>query len=106
MASKEDNEARASQTKNLMERIALSDGYAAMLGQQSIQSFNAFTFEEALDAQIERIEGKGTDRRPNALVRVDRIEGSLLQAISVLKNTAPEEFIEPSDDQDVNTAKE
>ncbi len=103
---KDTNAERASQEQNLTERMALNDAYAALLSQQSIQSFSAFTFEEALDAQIELIEGRGTEKRPNLLTRVDRIEASTLQAIAVLKNTPPEQFIEPSDDQDVNTPKE
>lgn len=107
MASdKDNNQAQAAQQDNLIERMALGDAYSALLGQQSVQSFAAFTFEEAVDAQIEIIEGQGTSKRPNQLGRVDRIEGDTLKAIEVLKQTPPEEFIESKEQDDVNTPKE
>ena len=57
-----------------------------LVGQQSIQGWTAFTLEEAMDAQIERIEGKSTDKRPNELERVDRIEQECLAAIAAWIN--------------------
>ncbi len=101
----ERNQDRVGQLRNLKERTALGDAYSTLLGQQTIQAFSAFTFEEAIDAQIERIEGKGTSRRPNLLERVDRVEQSTLQAINVLKKVPPEDFLEPDDATDVNTER-
>jgi hypothetical protein len=103
---KETNEAQQTQDRNLTERIALGDAYGALVGQQSLQSFTAFTFEEAVDAQIERIEGTSSLKRPNALTRVQQIKQSVQRAVEVLKATPPEEFIEPNEAQDVNTPKE
>lgn len=97
-----DQDANA-QSQSISQREALNDAYAALLGQQSVQSFTAFTFEEALDAQIERIEGAGTQLRPNQLGRVDRVEQRLLEAVEQLKQVPPEMFRDKSADQDVNT---
>lgn len=94
------------QSRNIRQREALSNAYAALVGQQSIQGWTAFTVEEALDAQIERIEGKSTPKRPNELERVDRIEQEVLAAVAALRDTPPEQFIEPRSDQDVNTARD
>jgi hypothetical protein len=94
------------QTRNNKQREALSNAYAALTGQQSIQAWTAFTFEEAMDAQIERIEGASTDKRPNELERVDKIEQDTLAAISALKDVPPEQFLEPDTDRDVNTPRE
>lgn len=94
------------QSRNIRQREALSNAYAALVGQQNIQGWTAFTVEEALDAQIERIEGKSTSKRPNELERVDRIEQETLAAIAALRDTPPEQFIESSSDQDVNTPRE
>lgn len=94
------------QSRNNKQREALSNAYAALVGQQSIQAWTAFTFEEAMDAQIERIEGKSTDKRPNELERVDRIEQDALSAIAALRDTPPEQFIESNSEQDVNTPRE
>lgn len=107
MASKQDEALDdVGQDRNLKERIALNNAYGALLGQQSVQSFAAFTFEEAVDAQIERIEGAGTQKRPNLLERVDKIERELLQAISVIKQMPPEQFLKPDAERDVNTDEE
>lgn len=100
---KDQNEQKEEQARNIQERVALNNAYAALQGQQNIQSFSAFTFEEALDAQIESIEGASTDKRPNKLERVTRVEQEALQAIAKLKEIPPEYFQEPSADEDVNT---
>ncbi len=84
-------------------RRALSNAYAALQGDRNNQSFAAFTFEEALDAQIERIEGKGTQLRPNLLDRVGRIEQQVVQTVEETKQLPPEFFEEPREDEDVNT---
>ena len=91
------------QAQNLKEREALGRAYGALVGQQSVQSWSAFTFEDAVDSQIEDIEGKSTQKRPNQLDRVDRIEQDALSAIARLKEVPPEKFIEPDPDSDVNT---
>lgn len=97
------NEDKALESVNLKQRQALNNAYAAILGDQNVQSFSAFTFEEAVDAQIERIEGAGTQLRPNLLGRVDRIENELLKAVEELKQVPPEKFLEKDPESDVNT---
>lgn len=107
MASEQDKGvADVDQQRNNDQREALSNAYAALLGQQNTQTWSAFTFEEAVDAQIEAIEGKSTDKRPNQLERVDRIEQDTLSAIAALRDTPPEQFAEPQGGQDVNTPRE
>ena len=54
-------------------RIDLYSAFAFIEGQKSNQTFSAFTFEEANDRFIERIEGQGTALRPNKLEQIDRI---------------------------------
>ena len=95
-----DNEA---QQRNVQQRQALSDVYGALEGEKVTNAFSAYTFEEALEAQVKRISGPGTKIRPNALERVDNMESKLLQSVAQLKDTDPELFREPDEDQDVNT---
>lgn len=102
----ERNENLSVQIFYLKQRRALDNAYGSILGQQTSNSFAAFTFEEAIDQQIERIEGAGTKIRPNLLSRVDRIEAQLLQAVNELKNVPPDQFIERDPDADVNTDEE
>jgi len=98
------------QERNTELRRDLQNVYASLLGEQTAKSFAAFTFEEALDAQIERIcggtsecpGGSSTQTRPNELDRVSRIENRAVQAIEKLKILRPEEFIPPDQGDDVN----
>jgi hypothetical protein len=91
------------QSQNLEIRESLNNAYAAIEGQKSVQSFAAFTFEDALDLQIERIEGADTDARPNELHRIDKIENNVVAAVAKVKAMPPTAFVEPRDDRDVNT---
>lgn len=107
MASKEEKSEEAKkQQAHLKQRQVLNNAYAALEGQKSIQSFSAFTFEEALDNQIELIEGAGTKLRPNQLDQVKRVEEELVQAVTELKKIPPEQFLQPKEDRDVNTDKD
>lgn len=103
MAQDKTNEESKLQQFHLNERRALNNAYAALEGQRTVMTFQAFTFEDAVDLQIERIEGTGTKLRPNEFERVDRIEQELLSAVAALKQVPPEEFLDADPDRDVNT---
>lgn len=98
------NEEQALQQNYLRQRRALGNALGSLLGAQNNKTFQAFTFEEALDLQIERISGAGTVLRPNELTRVDRIETEVLKAVEELKQVPPEQFLDADPDEDVNTA--
>lgn len=106
MATSDENEDQRLQQLHFRQRRALNNAYGALLGQQNIQTFQAFTFEEAVDLQIERIEGAGTTLRPNLLDRVTRVEQELLRAVEELKQVPPEQFMESDSGSDVNTEPE
>jgi len=84
-------------------RRALNNAYAFVRGRESVNSFTAYTFEDALDDQIERIEGSGTVLRPNEKERVERIYKDVLAAAEDV-----EEYSGPSvsDEENVNTPKD
>lgn len=103
MPQDESNEESKLQQYNLSQRRALNNAYAALEGQKNVMSFAAFTFEDAVDLQIERIEGTGSRLRPNELQRVDRIEQEMLKAVEELKEVPPENFLEHDEENDVNT---
>jgi len=103
MAQDQDNEEKSLQQFNLNQRRAINNAYAALEGQKNINSFSAFTFEDAMDLQIERIEGTGSKLRPNELERVDNIEQEMIKAVAELKDVPPEQFLKPDEDRDVNT---
>jgi hypothetical protein len=92
------------QSQNLAIREHLNDAYAAVEGQKTVQSFAAFTFEDALDQQIERIEGADTVLRPNKLHRIDKIESNVLSAVAKIRALPPDAFAEPDDARDINSA--
>ncbi|OGF52926.1 MAG: hypothetical protein A2Z21_01840 [Candidatus Fraserbacteria bacterium RBG_16_55_9] len=101
--TKEKNEQDDQQSRSIFQREALNNAYAALLGQQNIQTFSAFTFEDALDQQIKRIEGEGTKLRPNLLERTDNIYKSLVAAVEQIRQIPPEDFLDPDSKKDANT---
>jgi len=104
MATKDEtNEEQSLQRAHIRQRRAVNNALGSLLGSHNNQAFQAFTFEDAVDLQIERIEGKGTPLRPSRLDHVDRIEKELIQAVAALKTVPPERFVEASPDEDVNT---
>lgn len=88
---------------HLSQRRAINNAYASLQGQKTAETFAAFTFEEAVDAQIERIEGKDTQNHPNLLNRLERIRGELSQAVAELKDVPPETFLDMNVTNAVNT---
>jgi hypothetical protein len=88
------------------QRMALSDGYAELESEKHSKSASAFTFEEALDAQIQEIEGLSTKVRPNKLDRVEAIYNNVVDAVEHLKNIPPEQFLSEDEDRDVNTSED
>jgi len=95
---------QAKQDANMKLREALNDAYGALEAQKSVQSFVAFTFEEAMQNQLDRLTGTSTRLRPNELDRVTRIVQNVTTAISIVRQTPPEAFLDPSEARDVNTA--
>lgn len=91
------------QSQNLELRKALSDAYASVEGYKATQSFNALTFEDLADQQIERIEGADTEARPNEKNRVQRVLNNVLQAVTKIKEMPPESFAKQDAARDVNT---
>jgi hypothetical protein len=103
MAKEEKGEESKLQRFHISQRRAVNNAYAALEGEKNVLTFSAFTFEDAVDLQIERIEGEGTRIRPNELERVDHIEQGLLRAVEELKQVPPEQFLKKDEDRDVNT---
>lgn len=101
MSKQDKNEEQALQQLNLKERTALSDAYTTLAGQAVIATFQAYTFEEALDAHIEKIEGTG-GLRPNLKEKVDAVEQNLLSIVEQLKAQPPEAFQDPKPEEDVS----
>lgn len=103
---REDGQEESVQDRNTRLREVLSNAYAALQAEKTVQSFGAFTFEEAMDAQIERISGKGTQLRPNELDRVSRILNQVRDAVTQVKALPPESFAKPKEGEDVNSDPE
>jgi limonene-1,2-epoxide hydrolase len=97
------DEEQALQRFHIRQRRALNNALGSLLGRQTAQTFLSFGFEDAVDLQIEAIEGASTALRPNQLERVDRVELELTKAVNELKELPPEKFLEPNPDEDVNT---
>lgn len=101
-----DNGEKKGQALNISIRRALNNAYAFVKGRESVQSFSAFTFEDALDQQIERIEGVGTSYKLNDIDRVTKIENDIVNAVEQVKALPPDSFLLPDSASDVNTPVE
>jgi hypothetical protein len=91
------------QAQNLQLRVALSDAYAAVEGAKTVQTFNAITFEDLAQQQIQRISGPDTQTRPNELNQVKAILNNLTNAVAQIKALPPESFADQDASRDVNT---
>lgn len=99
------NEDKAKQEQAERQRSGLNDAYAAIVGQSAVQSFSAFTFEEAADALIENIEGKDSQVHPNQLNRVEAVRANLEKIVEQVRTIDPSEFRLPEQKEDVNTSE-
>jgi len=89
---------------HLNQRRSINNAYSSILGQQYTQTSAAFTFEEALDAHIESIEGDDTTTHPNELNRVERVYNELIAAVEAIKELPPEAFVlRATGEDEVNT---
>lgn len=104
MGSKQDDALEETvQDRQQRQRSALNNAYAFILADQNTQAFLNFGFEEALDLQIEQIEGESTEIRPNQLTRLDLIEQQVAAAVEQLKAVPNEAFQEANAFEDANT---
>jgi len=92
-----------SQDLALKYRVVLSNAYGFVAGQQTTQTFSTITFEELAAQQIDRLTGKGSPGRPNALQRVQKIQADLQSMAAQIKATDPSAFLPPDQSSDVNT---
>jgi hypothetical protein len=107
MATKQEEQRQSDiNDRNLDLRTAICSAYACVQGQDCINTFAAFTIEDAIDQQIEVIEGKDSSRRPNLLHRVERIKNDLLSSADEIKKLPPEAFIMTDANEQVNTPEE
>ena len=101
--NKETNKSAKDNKRSIRQREGLQNAYAVLIGEQNVQSFTAFTLEEAMDALIEDIEGADTEIHPNALKRVDRIRDNVIKAVEEIRNVDPSLFVLKNEEKDVNT---
>lgn len=101
-----DKSEQSNQNLSFELRRSVANAYAFVKGREAEQSFASFTFEDAMDAQIERIEGKDSELRPNELNRIDRIENDIVSAVEKIKALPPELFNKADPSKDVNTPPE
>lgn len=92
------------QDRNLELRTSLNNAFAAVEAQKKTKSFDAVTFEELLDDQIQRL-SVGSQRRPSSLERVQRTLNDLTKAIKQINDMPADAFAKPDSSKDVNTPK-
>lgn len=91
------------QDQNLQLRTALDDAYAYIEGQKSVQTWSAYTFEEALQDQINDLVGPDTPNRPNLYNRITKIGTAVQQAVTQIMSMPDSSFTDSDPSTDVNT---
>lgn len=71
-------------------REAVAGAYAAVRGYEHTQSYATVSLDELLNSQVERIEGKKPNGRPNALERVKQTAQKLRSAVAAVAPYPPE----------------
>jgi hypothetical protein len=84
-------------------RTIVARAYGFVAGQQTVQTFAAITFEELAAQQIDRLSGKGSSGRANAIQRIQRVAQDLQSVADQIKQTDPSAFLVPDANKDVNT---
>lgn len=86
---------------SLQMREILSNAYAFVRGRQYTEQMANVTYEELLDAAIDRIEGtKGrTEVRPTLLERVQKIKQEVTTAVDTVKKKPPSYWTIENDDR-------
>lgn len=84
---------------NLQMREMLANSYAFVRGRQYNESMANLTYEELLDAAIEKIEGtKGRSTvRGTILDRIQKIKQEIVQAVDTVKKQPPSYWIIEND---------
>lgn len=79
---------------NLQMREVIGGAYAFVRGRQYTETVANITYEELLDAAIDRIEGvKGrSDIRGTRLDRVEKIKAEISQAVDTVKSLPPSQW--------------
>ena len=103
MSKDQDLQEQQQQRNNIKLRAALGSAYAALEGSKFTSSAAAFSFEEAVSQQLQRLEDPGTTLRPSELERIDKVEQDLLKAVEEIKKIPPEDFLTRIPSRDVNT---
>ena len=89
---------------NLQMREILGDAYGFVRGREYTKSIANLTYEELLDAAIERIEGTQgrTGIRATLLERIAKVQNEIKTAVKTVKSKPPEEWVIASQDQQLD----
>lgn len=97
-----DPAAAQQQQQNEELKKSISDAYAAVQGAAGVQTFAAYTLEDAANDQVQQISGPSTPTRPNELDSVQAILKNVTQAAAKIKSLPADAFVEPDPTNDVN----
>ena len=80
-------------------RQEINDAYAFVQGSKTTQMYSSITFEDLMDAQIQRLTGPDTPQRPNPLNRIAAIASRTVDAVAKIKQL-PDNFFSALDTTD------
>lgn len=94
--------AEEAQNRTVSLRHTVAQAYAFVKGSEAIESFSSYTYEEALQQQVDRLEGKG-DVLMAATAQISQIQEDLSKVCDYLAE-APQTIEEALEEtENVNT---
>lgn len=104
MSAATDKKDREAATQNL--RLAINNAYAFIKGCEATSSFVATSFEELMQKQMDRLQGKNLSGR-SAPDRIQSFRDNLTSAINQIKSSASDQFNYPDQNNanSVNTTQ-
>lgn len=90
---------------NLQMREILGNAYGFIRGREYTKSFANITYEELLDAAIEKIgtANMPTGNRPSILERIAKIQNEIAAAVKTVKSQPPSSWVLASTDNNLTT---
>ena len=85
-------------------REAVNNAYGYLKGSETTSSFQAVTFEEAMQRQLDVITG-ANGAGPSEIQQIQKVQSDLASCINTIQSTSPDQFYDTEDNNDnaVNT---
>jgi len=97
-----DNEQKSREDTTATLRETVNNAYGYLKGSENTDSFQAVTFEEMMQRQLDSITGKNGSGS-SEMQRIQKVQADLVSCVDTIKNTAQDKFPKDPNAKAVNT---